>query len=415
MSLKRHDFAKKNACQQRSSIVTKTKGNRHFDEAITAIQMVQAFINGDYDPASVDDVKKDVEVSYSEENIDDVKETQDSNVNVLSKSLFRFINSFPWCYGKPDDPEQKIFVPEDPIYLDLTPWLDNHDTSNFEDCDDIEVRFTWIRKDVIESDERMNVGTLEGAILRKGKPDIGATARSRSNVNNDLWLHIMRHALRRYADTFLKEGQSINIEATYYFLRKKEKSTDAYELEDYFRDSDGIRKQKEIYTKMKEGLIHPDNDLDGKFREEIEKFVTGYEKCDLKEDTDCKGCPNYLSCYYKEPPILRDDESAVGTLKARGSIEQDEYQKVVTSFRHGTGIVDAPPGSGKTEITTERTVQMAFEILNDLVERYEFGEDVEVPVTAQFRCKSGDGDHAEVLINGKPAAQNWAEIEEESL
>ena len=102
-------------------------------------------------------------------------------------------------------------------------------------------------------------------------------------------------------------------------------------------------------------------------------------------------------------------------MKARGSINQDEYQSVVTSYRSGTGIVDAPPGSGKTEITTERTVQMACEILDDLVERYEAGEDVDVPVTASFLCKQADGLEAEVLINGKPAEQNWADVEEEEL
>lgn len=405
MSLKRGDFSKRSGCQNKTPIVTKAKNNKNFDETLISRQMIEAFINGDYDPATVDEVREDVAICYSEENIDDVKEAQDASVEVLSKTLFRFMNSFT----EPGD--QKIFVPKTPIYLDLSDWLDQSaETVSFYGEDDIEVRFTWIRKDVIETNEPCCLGTLEGAILRKGKPDIGETSRSRENTANNIYLHIMRHALRKYADTFLLFGQSINIEASYYFLRKStDKSDMAYELEDYFKDTAGIRKQVEYYTKMPEGVSFPDNTLDEIFREVLNKFATGYEKCDLKEEVDCKGCSNYLSCYFKEPPIpILSDNNEKG-IKARRSIEQDEYQKVVTDYRSGTGIVDAPPGSGKTEITTERTVRIAIEMLDELVARYEAGEEVEVPVSATFLCKQSDGLESEVLVNGKTADQNWAD------
>lgn len=411
MSLKRGDFSKKSGCQNKASIITKTKSNKHFDETLISRQMIEAFINGDYDPATVDEVREDVAICYSEENIDDVKEAQDASVEVLSKTLFRFMNSFMWPYGDPDSDDQTIFVPENPIYLDLSDWLDQStETVHFDGEDDIEVRFTWIRKDIEITDEKRNLGVLEGAILRKGKPDIGCTSRSYENEVNNIWLHMMRHALRKYADTFLLDGQAVSLHVSYYFLRKAaDKSSEAYELEDYFKDDSGIRKQSEIYTKMPEGTIFPDNNLDKAFREILNKFATGYEKCDLKEEVDCKGCSNYLSCYFKEPPIpILSDNNEKG-IKARRSIEQDEYQKVVTDYRSGTGIVDAPPGSGKTEITTERTVQMAIEILDELVARYETGEDVEVPVTATFLCKQSDGLESEVLVNGKTADQNWAD------
>lgn len=72
---------------------------------------------------------------------------------------------------------------------------------------------------------------------------------------------------------------------------------------------------------------------------------------------------------------------------------------MVTNYRSGTGIVDAPPGSGKTEITTERTVQMAVELLDDFIARYESGEDIEIPVTATFLCKRSDGLESKILVN----------------
>ncbi len=416
MSLKRGDFGKRSACQRRTNVVTKVKSNKHFDETLIARQMIEAFIRGEYDPGTVDEVREDVSVGYAEENIDDVREIQDSAIETLSKSLYRFMNSFCWPYGDPDPEHQAVFIPEGPIYLNLADWIESKDGTQFEDCDDIEVRFTWIRKDVIKSDKKnINVGTLEGAILRKGKPNISETTRGKNNPLTEIWLHIMRHALRQYANTFLIEGQAINIKASYYFLRKDTDKTDkAYEIEDYFADTKSIRSQDEVYTRMADGVFFPDNELDTKFRELLEKHATGYDKCELKEEDDCKGCTNYLSCYFKEPPIPVDsDDEDTHVIKARGSITQDEYQQTVTNFRSGTGIVDAPPGSGKTEITTERTVQIACEMLDELVERYESGEDVDVPVNAAFLCKQADGLEAEILINGKSAEQNWAEAEEE--
>ena len=414
MSLKRNDFLKVSMCQKRPKIVTKTKSNEHFDETITARQMIGDVITGDYDPASLDEVLEDVSVSYCDENVDDIEETQESRVKKFAGTLWRYINSFIYPYGNPDPEQQACFVPEGPIYLDLTDWLEMQNTTLFPDCDDIEVRFTWIRKDIVKTDQKnMNLGTLQGVIIRKGKPDLSKTSRGANNVETDIWLHIMRHALRKYSDTFLEVTQSVNIEAAYHFLRKTtDKSETNYLIEDYFKDEDGIRKQTEIYTKLSEGVPFPDNDLDAKFREILEKYATGYDKCDMKEESDCKHCPNYMSCYFKEPPVPIDSNEETGTIKARGSIEQDEYQKIVSQYRSGTGIVDAPPGSGKTEITTERTVQIAFEILEDLVKRYEAGEDVEVPVTANFLCKDSEGYGSEILVNGKTADQNWVEIEE---
>ncbi len=46
---------------------------------------------------------------------------------------------------------------------------------------------------------------------------------------------------------------------------------------------------------------------------------------------------------------------------------------------------------------------MAFEMLDEIVERYESGEDVEISVTASFLCKQSDGLEADILINGKKA------------
>ncbi len=424
MSLRRFNFEKRSACQRRTGIETKKKTNKHFDETLTARQMFEAFIRGEYDPAAYEEVKEDVAVSYSEQNIDDIAEVQDASVTTLSKCMFRLLNSWPYSYG----PDSNCFVPEDSVYLDLTDWLDQkEDSTHFDGEDDIEVRFTCVRKDVDETPGKTgNIGTIEGITLRKGSPaGLSKTTRGENNVFNNTWLHLQRLALRRFADSFLEDGQAVTIISSYYFIRKTtDKSDQAYQLEDYFKDDNGIRQLSEIYTKMPEGQTFPDTEYDAMLRELLEKFATGYDKCELKEEKDCQGCPEYLSCYFKEPPQVLESSTHTG-IKARGSIDRDEYQDAVVMYRHGTGVVDAPPGSGKTEVTTERTVMMAFEILDELVKRYEAGEDVDVEVTCKFECKDSRGFTDEQLFeelmelsegnedsDGKIAGQGWESDEE---
>ncbi len=413
MSLKRFNFEKKSACQRRTGVETKKKANKHFDETLTARQMFEAFIRGEYDPATVDEVKEDVAVSYSEQNIDDIAEVQEASVNTLSKCMFRLLNSWPYSYGS----DGVCFVPEGPIFLDLTEWIDSKEGAHFDGDDDIEVRFTCIRKDIDDTPGKTgNIGTLEGITLRKGSPaGLGKTAKGENNVFNNTWLHLQRLALRKYADSFLEPGQAVTIVSSYYFIRKTtDKSDQAYQLSDYFSDDNGIRQLSEVYTKMPDDQEFPDTEYDGMLRELLDKFATGYDKCELKEESDCKGCPEYLSCYFKEPPHVLEASTHTG-IKARGSIDRDEYQDAVVRYKEGTGVVDAPPGSGKTEVTTERTVLLAFDILNDLVKRYEAGEDVDVPVTCVFECKDSRGFSNEELLaelegsdsDGKVPEQAW--------
>ncbi len=418
MSLKRHNFTKRNSCQRFTNPGTKRKTNKHFDEAIISTQMFEEFIRGEYDPGSVEEIRDEVAISYSEQNIDDITETQEASVKTLSKCMFRFINSWNLGYGE----DSFCFVPDDAIYLDLTDWIDQKDGTHFEGEEDIAVTFNCIHDSSVADQQTNGVcGTIEGITLRKGRPTIGKTAKSADNALNDIWLHMQRLALRKYANAQLNPGNTVTIKSSYYFLRKtKDKSGDSYELDDYFKDDDGIRQLVETYTVPKDGEVFPDTEYDTMLRALLEKYAVGYDKCELREEKDCVGCPEYLSCYFKEPPKAINTGESSG-IKARGSIERDSYQEAVVQFRSGTGVVDAPPGSGKTEVTTERTVMMAFEMLEDLVTKYESGEEIEVPpITADFKCIDSKGilDDKEYRVefaNNEIASveQGWDTEEEE--
>lgn len=380
MSLTRSNFKKRNACvRSKDDIVTKTDQNRWFDETVTARQMFEAFIKGEYDPGCVDDIYEDVKYSYSETNIDDVTEVQEAMVKKLSETMWRIINS--WF------DIQYSFVPDEPIYLDLSDKIDKWQNTHFKDEDDIKVQFNCIIDKLDPNVTNGKAGSVEGIILIKGMPKLSKTTRGEQNVFNDVFLHLMRLALRKYADAHINPGCSCKIIASYYYLSKtSDKSTTSIVIDDYFKDDNAIRCLSEEYTHMPEGTTAPDTEYDKMLKDILEKYAIGYDKCDLKEEKDCVGCQRYFSCYYKAPPIV-DPESISTGIKARGKIPPDEYQEVVENFRSGIAVVDAPPGSGKTEVTTERTVMMALEILDEYVKRYESGEDIDIPITADFVTK----------------------------
>lgn len=379
MSLTRNSFKKRNACvkNKNDGFITKTATNKWFDETVTARQMFEAFIQGEYDPATPEEVLDDIKVSYTEQNIDDVSEVQEAVAKRMAGSMWRLINSWVDI--------DKSFVPEEPIYLDLTDKVEEWKSTHFEGEEDIKVQFNCII-DKIDEEAEDDAGSVEGIILIKGSPKLSKTTRGETNVFNDTFLHLMRLALRKYADNKIKEGATCNVIASYYLQKTTDKSDSNLRNDDYFKDDNAIRSQVEEYKKPKADGKFEDTEYDLMLKDLLEKYAIGYDKCDLKEEKDCVGCPKYFSCYYKDPPIV--DESTMSTgVKARGKIPPDEYQEQVENFRHGIAVVDAPPGSGKTEVTTERTVMMALEILDEYVKQYESGEDVDIPVTCNFVTK----------------------------
>jgi len=404
MSLTSRDFKKQSACVQRPlGLSLQTANNRFFDESNIAKEMIRAHIKGEYNPIDVNEVRDDIEAAMSDEVIDDIKDNQIAAINRLSEVVWRYINSVKANYY-----DCQFIVPDDPINLDLTQFIDKRGCSHFYGDDSIDVKFDFIA---------YNNERIIGVIIKRGLPTLNIRTGAKS-PDTDIWLHMMRFALRRFADSRFPKDKSVVICAQYHHLKKPQSKSISTAIstnvltEDYFANDNGIRGLIESYTPSAQWQFdtYPMSEFDTILLGHLEKYATGYDKCDLKEEDDCKHCPNYLSCYFKAPPVLIESDDDIDTIKPRAPIVPDEYQKEVMDIRQGTVLVDAPPGAGKTAVTTERTTNMLFEMLDDCVAQYEAGIDIEIPVSNHLKCKRGDGLDEEILVNGKSATQNWSDV-----
>ena len=380
------DFKKTKACINNNNFELKTKKNRFFDEAIIVKDFCKDRITGEWTPTTLQELKDEIAVSYTDENIDTIEETQEAHVTKLAKCI--------WRYGK-SEYRSNGMVPDDAIVLDLSNFVHTH----FVDDDDIHVKF-----DVIVREP----GKLEGIIYKPKAPKIGTTGRSYQNVDNTIELHLMRLALRKYADTFLTTGEQIEIYASYYYMSKTGDKTDApFELEDYFDSKTLIRSQVETYTKdmivLPSGENLPDEyeeienadgeiekkelplTLDQKLQILLDKYAAGFEKCDLNEEKDCRGCANYCVCYYQPAPVRFEEEKQI---KVRKSHQLTDEQQTIVDFRHGVAICNAVPGSGKTETAIkQRTVSIVSDEADAIIAAVEAGTlnyDFSEPLAPKF-------------------------------
>ena len=357
VSLKLSDFYRKAACvnAERHILDVSTRGNRHLDEAVIVKDVCKQVFSGKLGYHTLDDLIEDISVAY--ENPDEQAETQSSFVEKLAQRLYRRIKS---------EYRHDFVVMEKPIKLDLTGYA----PVTFAGMDNINVSIDMIVREK---------GRLEAIIHKKGEPAIGATARSARNVENELPLHLVRLALRRYADTFIKDGEEVELVASYYYMKKKtDKSDQNISMDDYFGKDCPIRSQKEMYTR----LSKVESDLDVICKQLLEKYAIGYEKHELCEDTDCKNCNYYCNCYYKPAPV--PVAKVEGNKKRARHVLTDEQQSIVNA-RQGVFCCNAVPGSGKTETAIkQRSVSIILDELDKVVTKYEAGEDVDIKPAASY-------------------------------
>ena len=379
------DFSKNNACTSRTSevVITKTASNRHLDEAIIWKDFCKDIISGEYKVGKKEDLIEEVAACYTDANIDDIEETQESYVKKLASAI--------WRYGRSEKRRTvpgkcTIVIPNEPITLDLTDFVE----VDFEGAEAVDVRI-----DAIVNYSEKNI--LEGIIYKKGLPKLGKTASAYNNVYNDIPLNLVRLALRKYADTFLDKGQQVSIVASYYYSQKTSDRSDSSYVDDYFYSSEPTRSVSETYTKIDPAKgkygdeNHPYSEADENLRELLAKWATGYEKCDLDEDKDCSACKDYYICHYEVAPKAIEVEKSI---KKRERCELSDEQKVIVNARKGIFICNAVPGSGKTETAIkQRTVSIIFDELKELEERYLAGEDVAVPLSPMANWVKDDGSH----------------------
>lgn len=375
--MKMSDFNKSSACTSKTKevLITKTASNRHFDEAIIIKDFFKDIISGQYEWSSKEDLKEEVAASYTDANIDEVEETQAAYVKKITGNIYRYFRSE---HRKTIPGKRTIIIPDEPIILDLTKQV----ITDFDGAENIECRI-----DAIDNYSEKNI--LEGIIFKKGASKIGKTASAYKNVYNDIPLNLMRLALRQYADTFLQPGEKVSIIASYYYSAKQSDKSDSNYIDDYFGSDCPTRSISETYTKLPDGAVYgseayPFSDLDKEFFELLDKWATGYEKCDMDEEKDCKGCKDYWICHYAPAPKSVKEEKA---LKKREKCVLSDEQKEIVNAQEGIFICNAVPGSGKTETAIkQRTVSIILNELEDVKAKYLAGEDIKdlISVNAEF-------------------------------
>jgi len=352
-------FSRTSACvtnTRHNSVALNSKANKHLDEAIIIKDVIKAYLSGDYRYGKLDELEADIAASYTE--VDDISETQKSYEHTLAKQLNRYLKH---------EYRSKPIMPEEPIMLDLSEFV----TTDFEDSDNIAVRVDAIFK---------TSGVLEGVLYKKGAPKLGASGRARRSVNNEIPLYLLLRAMRQYADSVLDEGESVNLIASYYYMKKTKDTSVSAMTEDYFGTDSPTRSLSETYRKpaYSKGEKYVETDVDKNFKELLDKWATGLEKTDLEEEKDCKSCQNYAVCYYKPAPAHYVEDEV--ETKKRAEYPLNPEQQAIVDFRKGIAQVNAGAGSGKTETAIKaRTVAIVMEELESMISRYESGENIFIP------------------------------------
>lgn len=405
---KANRFGKKDFCGSRSNVSGTSKASRALDEAVIIKDFCKDIVgNPDYVLPNRSDLEKEVAASYSDEVIDSVDETQSGYVHALAGQIYRFGKS--WQF---DMPKAKAVIPEEPVMLDLSDSV----ITDFIDDDEIAVTFDAVVYDPTK-------GEVTGIVFKRGVPKVTETNRGYSNIYNNVELHLMNLALRKFInqnhDQFgLKVGDKIHVFSAFYYMKKTQDKSDSTYFDDYFVGNCPIRALgydncgrpdrpeftvsddtdeknflkpalsgsgiKDAFEKMKKGDKEAEQSLRrstlANMRADIRLIVLlndaagGFTKDDMKESEDCESCPDYFMCYYKLAPKPVEEEHVV---KKRAKINPTPEQQAIIDARSGIFVCNAVPGSGKTETAVkERTVAIVKEELERVKKMYQNGEDI---------------------------------------
>lgn len=200
-----------------------------------------------------------------------------------------------------------------------------------------------VKPDVYYDDGR----TIEVIMYRAGKPNVTMNGKKQdASVNNCIELYFMI----LYGRKLIPAGETRNVRASYYFLRKNTDKSEVIIDNDFFSGDGGNVVYLEDYPYV--GGSDARTDLDVSFEEQIEEYKEGVDACG---EEDCKACSFRAACRYQKTPDVYEKKS-LGAKK--GKITPSDAQKEIIDFRKGVCRVNATAGSGKTECMTERGARM---------------------------------------------------------
>ena len=397
--MKANKFKKMDACGSKTSFSGSTAMTRSIAEAVAWKDWCKAVLKWHYDPEDeegiepmrLEDTIELAAASYPDEVCDKNPKTQASYARQLGGQMYRFAR-----YVRDELPASTIpFFLEEPIVMDISSLV----KSEFEGCDEIESTM-----DVILCDP--STGLIDGITFKRGVPKITQN-KGADCVDNNIELHLNLLLVRKWAKAHIDDLKAIGfdiedgkefvlpVSASFYYSKKSSDTTDPRKTTyfDSYSETSGRGSIPEAvrmlalawdingeifqkgFTDDATGIHVPT--VDSTLIDLLDQFQGGYTKEDMNEEHDCKGCPSYDICYYKLAPVPITEEEV--EIKVRKKCTLSAEQEEVVNFGRTPsdnvqiGIVEAGPGSGKTETAQERMVQIVKDEVAALKARVESG------------------------------------------
>ena len=292
-----------------ADIDLQTVKNTAFDNAIIAKDIIHMFINGECDVSEIDELVDEGVCDEYETSLTGKKRKE-----ALSKVLKRY------CRCE----KRKLSIPDIRIV-------------NIEDT------LFRVKPDAIHDDGK----TIEGIIYRNCMPDVTQTGHKRDgSVQKCTELYLVNEYLKE----LVPYGQTRNLKASYYFLRKH---GDSRQWSTDFFDGAGrnIVSLEDVYANNGKSTKTA-NDLE--LVKQINEWEVGRE-CSGEE---CLKCQLNLLCNYVGSPIHM--EKKAGT---KVTVVPTEAQSKVIDFTKGIARVVAGAGAGKTECVVQRVVKLIKDMI----------------------------------------------------
>ena len=361
--IKASSFNKAGACSSRSGFYEQSKASRSVDETIIIKDFCKDILSKKYVITSQQDLIDEVAACYSDDVLDEIEETQESNARKIALQIWRYGKSQLLNLKKDDE----IVIPEEPFIIDISHMIEN----DFVDSDQIEVKIDAIIINKVEKE-------IQGIVFKRGTPKLGTTERAYQRVATDIPLHLINYTLEKMADSLFSKGTEITVTSSYYHMKKTSDTSKTVYYVDYFSTGEPTRNLINKYTipaPTKYGTDkYPYSKATSDMLDLVNKWATGFDKCDMKEAEDCEGCPDYCMCYYSLAPQRVENS---GTKKKRAKVTPTKEQEAIINAREGIFLCNAVPGSGKTETAIkQRTVSIVLEELERIMKKAEKGEDI---------------------------------------
>lgn len=192
---------------------------------------------------------------------------------------------------------------------------------------------------------------IEVVKIRCSKPDTSASGRYK---DTGMFQNLELYCMLLYARSLVQPGETVNICASYYFLRKNNDNSATKEFDPDFFENKGAGN---VVTLWEEYTPGKKTELDLLFEPQFQEFVEG-EK--ITDETVCQHCDFYELCHYTKPPKVLE-EGETGHAVPVKDLRLTESQQQVVDFRNGIACVNAGAGAGKTMSIALRTAKLLSE------------------------------------------------------